>query len=506
MFNRQIYLPMNRSVSVDEENELSSLEESSRYSALQRSLSEYVSKTSQYEREKVMLLRSQEYSPSLQEELGETMSNSNMFKLNEQNQNLRQETAGRSLVLQSEQQDTQGPEWQVSQSRKKKRGSTRSSNSPERRVRPRNVSFSSDLIQIENRYAPLETEAQDKTENEQIVQKLVVKPPPIFIPDISNITPLLSIINSNIEKQEYSYTLLKSNQMKLSTHTIEAYRKIKKALDDKHVQCHTYQLKSERAYRVVLRNMHYTSDTEMIKSELLTDGHEVRNITNVLHRQTKEPLSMFFIDLEPKANNKAIYKIEYLLNARVHFEPPNKRRPDIVQCKRCQRYGHSQKYCTRKFRCVKCGDDHDTRTCIKPKETSAKCALCDGDHPASYKGCIVYREITRRKFPTIREKREPKVQPATVVSYSHRENASTVSSGISYAQVVRSHNRNGLQSENDDKDNNNQNINNETTTNSPSTLTRLEQLLIKQAEDHAQLREDIRNLINLLTAVVAKLK
>lgn len=44
------------------------------------------------------------------------------------------------------------------------------------------------------------------------------------------------------------------------------------------------------------------------------------------------PLSLFFVDLEPNSANKNIFNIEYLLNAKITFEPPLKK-PDIVQCK-----------------------------------------------------------------------------------------------------------------------------------------------------------------------------
>jgi hypothetical protein len=50
--------------------------------------------------------------------------------------------------------------------------------------------------------------------------------------------------------------------------------------------------------------------------------HKVRNILNVKHRITKEPLSLFFIDLEPKENNKCIYDMEFLCNMKITVEAP----------------------------------------------------------------------------------------------------------------------------------------------------------------------------------------
>ena len=37
----------------------------------------------------------------------------------------------------------------------------------------------------------------------------------------------------------------------------------------------------------------------------------------------------------------------------------------IVQCTRCQSYGHNQTYCSRPYVCVKCGAEHNTTLCTK---------------------------------------------------------------------------------------------------------------------------------------------
>lgn len=53
----------------------------------------------------------------------------------------------------------------------------------------------------------------------------------------------------------------------------------------------------------------------------------------------------------------------------------------------------------RPYRCVKCAEGHKTTECPKKdRNTPATCILCFGDHPASYKGCQVYKEIRARKM------------------------------------------------------------------------------------------------------------
>ncbi|PNF33116.1 hypothetical protein B7P43_G15514 [Cryptotermes secundus] len=65
----------------------------------------------------------------------------------------------------------------------------------------------------------------------------------------------------------------------------------------------------------------------------------------------------------------------------------------MIQCMRCQQYGHSKSYCNTPFACVKCGGSHNTTECKKSRNTTAKCALCGGDHLANYKGCEHYQRL-----------------------------------------------------------------------------------------------------------------
>ena len=71
-------------------------------------------------------------------------------------------------------------------------------------------------------------------------------------------------------------------------------------------------MKQDGAYRVVIRNLHYSIPIDEIKEELQKIGHAVRNILNIRHRVKKYPLSMFYVDVQPNENNKEIYNLQYL--------------------------------------------------------------------------------------------------------------------------------------------------------------------------------------------------
>ena len=79
---------------------------------------------------------------------------------------------------------------------------------------------------------------------------------------------------------------------------------------------------------------------------------------------------MFFVDLEPEVNNKEIYKLEFLQNTLIRVEAPRIKN-SVIQCTRCQDYGHSKTYCRKPFNCVKCGQPHNSQACTKPKDIPA---------------------------------------------------------------------------------------------------------------------------------------
>jgi hypothetical protein len=78
-----------------------------------------------------------------------------------------------------------------------------------------------------------------------------------------------------------------------------------------------------------------------MKNKLNEKGHLVRNIINVRHRATKEPLPLLFVDLEPRNNNKEIYQLQFLQHCKIRVEPPRHKRV-IAQCTRRQSYGQTK--------------------------------------------------------------------------------------------------------------------------------------------------------------------
>lgn len=264
----------------------------------------------------------------------------------------------------------------------------------------------SQKIETSNRFSELEVE------QETIVKELArePRPPPIFVDRVSNIQPLINLLDKHVNGK-YTIKVLQNDRVKIQPHTTETYPETVKLLKDKDTEFYTYKPKGERSFKVILKNMHPSMDTNDIKTQLNEQGHIVTNIWNIKQRSTKKPLPIFIIELKPQTNNKLIYDIKRLLNCNIYFEPPRPKR-EIPQCSNCQQYGHTKKYCHRKPKCIKCAGDHSSSTCEKKGRLSdVKCVLCDGNHPANYKGCNVYRELQKIKYPSPRERRPARLSP-----------------------------------------------------------------------------------------------
>ena len=140
----------------------------------------------------------------------------------------------------------------------------------------------------------------------------------------------------------------------------------------------------------------------------------------------------------------------------------------------------TDKYSNRVYYCVKCCEPHSTAQCNKLAEIPAKCVHCEGNHPASYRGCPVYKELYNKRFPKL------------INTTNHLRNAHNYTTpSTSYAQMVC-------------KNQNNETIHDSTLQNSTpgpqitDNFCRLEKIIEKQTEQ-------INNLLLVLTIVINKL-
>lgn len=243
-----------------------------------------------------------------------------------------------------------------------------------------------------NKFHVLDTAPQpsEKTAPEQsAVQAPHPKPPPIFIHQVGDIKPVQNELKDLIG-DNFVLTTMNGQQLKILLPTKEEYKKVTTMLTDKNTEFHSFQIKEEKAFRVVLRGIRPSTENDDIKTEIEELGYTVKNISVIRNARTKEAMPLFNIDFKQQQNNKSIYNVKRLLHSVVTFEPPKPKR-EIVQCTRCQRFGHTKSYCHLTPRCVKCISIHATGDCPRPKrgapnkDSNVQCINCGENHPANYK-------------------------------------------------------------------------------------------------------------------------
>ena len=119
----------------------------------------------------------------------------------------------------------------------------------------------------------------------------------------------------NFEQETYHTTALPNNTIKVTPHTPDTYRKLIHRVREACIVHHTYQIKQDRAYRIVIRGLHHSVPINDISEELNMKGHKVRNIINVKHRVSNEPLPLSLLTWNHKATiktflNQTSYSIE----------------------------------------------------------------------------------------------------------------------------------------------------------------------------------------------------
>lgn len=205
-------------------------------------------------------------------------------------------------------QDT--TKWTEAQSRKRPR------NSPEADRNQKQSKLStywlSQPVPTSNSFSALENDEdkQEEVPQPQLPEK-IPKPPPIFIDKVTNIRPLTKLLDETVHGL-FKIKILPKDQVKIQPKTSDAYRTIVKELDNNGTEYFTYKPKQDRSFKVILKNMHPSTDTEEIKVALAKLGHNTKNIWNMKQALTKAPLHMFVVELQPSSNNKEVYNIKIL--------------------------------------------------------------------------------------------------------------------------------------------------------------------------------------------------
>jgi hypothetical protein len=270
-------------------------------------------------------------------------------------------------------------------------------------------------VPTNNRFAPLSDNSAkpsdaviNENDNEVIMNSDEPVPPAFYIEGVDQIEGMVKKFSQLAGEGSFKYVCQRDGTIKVNSKKIETYKILTKFLKDKNIAFHTYQVRSERSFNVVVSGLHRTYKIPDLCYYLKENGHTVRSAAVMQRRvydqesQTSSRVDMdkFIVHLEPSPNNKEVYKLKYLDHCVIKVEPPYKRESNGVPplCSNCQRRGHTRNYCYRLPRCVKCGEGHSSSQCTLPKTEKPTCANCGLHHTANFGGCEDYQKrITKRR-------------------------------------------------------------------------------------------------------------
>ena len=101
---------------------------------------------------------------------------------------------------------------------------------------------------------------------------------PIFIYGVVDYKQMVDNLSKAIEDENCQCKILSNYTVKVTTQHPDIYRTLIRHLHSEHTIHHTYQMKHDRAYRVVIWDLHYSIPITDIKDELQKLGHPICNI------------------------------------------------------------------------------------------------------------------------------------------------------------------------------------------------------------------------------------
>lgn len=257
------------------------------------------------------------------------------------------------------------------------------------------------------------------------VQVKVEKPPPISVYKVkmSDIKPKILAIEKM--QSEVNFKIM-YDSIQVITQCIHDYTLVISYLNSSCIEYTTHPLKGDRNVKICLFGLP-EMDTKDIVNELKRFNvvpFDIKVITPRTNYGGGARIYLLFFKRKDGIKISSLRNITGLMNIRVKWEYYVPRKHAPTQCSRCQNFGHGALNCRKSFRCVSCGEDHDSKTCPnrKPVITSVpmdpppkprvpndqvKCANCGQNHTATFANCqirINYQQRVARARSKVKTK------------------------------------------------------------------------------------------------------
>lgn len=197
----------------------------------------------------------------------------------------------------------------------------------------------------------------------------------------------------------------KRNRLVIQVKNLDDYKIVLNKVKEKQVNFHTYSLPDDKILRLVLKGLPSNITVSEIAEELKEKNLEVLKVKQFtkefgidgLMKVLKYPV--FTVDFKPKTDKRDVYKIRKLCYCLIRWERYENTNP-VIQCFKCQEFGHVAKNCFKEIKCVICASDHKSSECTVKNSNNTNdlvCANCNGHHTASFKECPVYLKVLNNR-------------------------------------------------------------------------------------------------------------
>lgn len=271
-----------------------------------------------------------------------------------------------------------------------------------------------------------------------------VKMPSIVIHSwVKNHTKTMENLKKDLKEDFLVVT--RRDRIIVKTQNEEDYNKVLEAVKSAKIECHTFSLPGTASLKLILKGLPPNITTDEIKSDLAANFkvREVKQFSKNVDINgviTEVKLPIYSVEFEPGTKFKDVFahnKVCWCLIRWEKFKTKNK----VIQCFKCQAYGHFAKNCFKNEKCVLCTGAHGLKNCpLKNKPNQLlKCANCGENHSAGSRECRVYKRILENKEKQNSSPRTYSVRASRNIQgreFSDNINNYDINSRASYSQAA----------------------------------------------------------------------
>ncbi|XP_065090354.1 uncharacterized protein LOC135711405, partial [Ochlerotatus camptorhynchus] len=214
-------------------------------------------------------------------------------------------------------------------------------------------------------------------------------------------------VQSRQWRNSFSLQIGRRGECRVLAETLDGFKCLLKYLTEKKHKFFTYDTKTERVFKVVMKGLPSGESLDQIKDELakllgVVPLQVIKMKMKSRPGDSRNGISNDFYLVHFKSselnNLKALEKASLMLHVRVkweHFRKTGGNFQNLTQCRKCQGWGHGTKNCYMPAKCMNCGDSsHAKDDCpVKEDPKKFKCSNCGENHKSNFWECKTRKAI-----------------------------------------------------------------------------------------------------------------